>query len=216
MAVSFANAKSIVIPEGNVKQISDSLGRVIWKKPGGYQDLTYVMYPASSPNKLDTGVRGIDGNWTFDGYMNSYSTSGNVSTLGVAGTTGWYVGPNSNGWWGGGGNTSGAYVRDATVTVRRTVSSIRFVKDGTYYHVKGSVMGGNFDRESGSTTLNTGTFKVPVGTPARNIFIFSLRCVNGDNVLFDGVPKKDTSTGYCGILDNVSGTFFGFPDWTGA
>lgn len=207
--------KSIVIPEGNVKQITDSLGRVIWKKQqSGYQDLTYAMYPSGSANKLNTGIRGTAGNWTFDGNIDSLPTN-DVPLLGISGTAGWYVGSNSSGLWGGGGKTSGAFVYNATVNVRRTVSDIRFVKD-YYYHVKGSVMGKSFDRSSSDTSAKTGNFLCPIGTQARNIYIYSLKCVNSGTLLFDGVPKKDLATGYCGIYDNVSGTFFGYPDWLGA
>lgn len=83
--MDFKTVSGLIIPEGEVTQIADASGTVLWKKQSGgeYTSVEYINVPASA--KIDTGVAIVSSDYIYVDFAPMQATM--YGTIWYAGTS---------------------------------------------------------------------------------------------------------------------------------
>lgn len=215
-AVIFANVKNIVIPEGNVKQISRN-GEIIWKSesgglPGAYQQVEYIE--STGTQYIDTGVAGSN-TLTFDIKFLS-KNSFNVSSFGTI------FGSRKNSWTSQyqltsyGTSTGGGQFRWSSSTYNNL-----YMKTNEIMHV--SMDGSKFYRNDGTSFNCTqpaafsgfsitlfALNEIDSGKPVQfgKVQLYSLKFYENGVLIRDFVPCYRKRDNEIGLYDLVEGVFY--------
>ena len=222
MAIDFSQVKTITIPEGSVKKITDSNGAVLWanKTAFPYRRLQYIKFsgaeyvdtnvtlPAgNSYKRFDLAINWQDAsNWGVNGFD---SDTSNRFNIGVNGSGHSRYGSGSTNTWADsdGYNISLNTKYDLVLLASKGSTNLAFLQNGINI----------WTSPTRSTTFNSATGNIYIGAAlykgeAKNfnkelIYGAVLRVNNVSGVIFNGVPVQRKSDGVCGLYDTVSGIF---------
>lgn len=202
--IDFSNAKSIVIPEGEVSVIARG-AEILWKKTG-YTELEYIE--STGTQWIDTGVKltsnfSVEIDYQFASVPKSGERKGLFGGLVVSGPRyGFLVSPTTMKLEYGYGSTNVFYQTDFPDTGRHLVKQEKnkvFVDGSLIYTFADATF-------AQSITAPLGTFNYTNYTPAC-VKYFSFKLWDGDTLIRDFVPVLDEDGVPC-MYDKVTDELF--------
>ena len=198
--MNFANVKSIAIPEGTVKRITNSLGTVLWEKselPSAYREVSGFDFDGNSYFVTDVILEGTD---TISlEYM--ATTACNVIGSYKSGSAN-----NNFSFY----HSSNAYIRYNGSLYRADLSAntrykIDFTSTGFYID---SSLAKGWEEKSFTCEDEMRIGALPNSTAAKlNGALYGRVKINGGNK-FNGVPVERIADNVLGYYDTVSGNFY--------
>lgn len=198
--MNFANVKSITIPEGTVKRITNSLGTVLWKKselPSAYREVNGFSFDGDSYFATGVILEGTD-TISFD-YM--AKTACNVIGSYKSGSAN-----NNFSFY----HAANAYIRYDGSLYRADLSAntrykIDFTPTGFYVD---SALAKGWEEKSFTCEDAMRIGALPNSTAAKMSGSLYGRVKVNDGTKFDGVPVERIADNVLGYYDIVSGNFY--------
>lgn len=194
--MDFGTVSGLIIPEGEVAQIADSSGTILWKKQSGgeYTIVDYLNVSASA--KVDTGIAAASGDYVYVDFAPMQGT--------MYGTV-WYAGTSK---------VMRVYIDGSNIQVKIDWYNQTVTKSAVDERLNIKFANQIVTVSNGSVVTMTG---VPSFTANTNLFLggvngrwkfYGLKHGKSEDTLdLDYVPAVRNSDGVAGVYDNVTNTF---------
>ena len=222
MAIDFSKVKTITIPEGSVKKITDSNGVVLWASETAfpYRRLEYIKFsgaeyvdtnvtlPAgTSYKRFDLAINWQDAsNWGVNGFD---SDTDNRFNIGVNGSGHSRYGSGSINTWkdSDGYNISLNTKYDLVLLASGGNTNLAVLQNGINIWTS-PTKSITFNRATGNIYIGAALYKGAAKNFNKGlIYKAVLRVNNVSGVIFNGIPVQRKSDGVCGLYDTKNNVF---------
>ena len=222
MAIDFSQVKTITIPEGSVKKITDSNGNIIWRSQSAfpYRRLEYIKFsgaeyidtnatlPAGTGYKrFDLSINWQDAsNWGVNGFD---SDTNNRFNIGVNGSGHSRYGSGSTNTWADsdGYNISLNTKYDLVLLASGGSTTSAFWQNGTNIWTS-PTRSITFGSATGNIYIGAALYKGEAKSFTKEIIYGAvLRVNNVSGIIFNGIPVQRKSDGVCGLYDTQNNVF---------
>ena len=222
MAIDFSQVKTITIPEGSVKKITDSNGVVLWwsKAAFPYRRLQYIKFsgaeyvdtnaklPAGTGYKrFDLAINWQDAsNWGVNGFD---SDTNNRFNMGVNGSRHSRYGSGSTNTWedSDGYSISLNTKYDWVLLASEGSTNLAVLQNGINIWIS-PTRSITFGSATGNIYIGAALYKGKAKNFTKEIIYGAvLRVNNVSGIIFNGIPVQRKSDGVCGLYDTQNNVF---------
>ena len=224
MAIDFSQVKTITIPEGSVKKITDSTGVVLWgsKTAFPYRRLEYIKF--SGAEYVNT-LLSIPGNTSYKRFdikvnlqnitswgINGADSDGNIRfNIGVNGNGYTRIGVGNKNTWADGDGVLLALNTDYVLSLEVNGNAV-----GRVYNAQGTLIGSGATLSSISFSGNTNVLYIGAANYdnavssylEEKVYNVVVRLGDASNLTSNLVPCQRKSDNICGFYDTVRNAFY--------